>query len=179
MTRWGTRLSRTLYGLLLFLLVLTALAALAAVASILWTWLHPQTLWESPLHVHYAHAEIFWPNTAEARLAISLVGLMLCATVALGLVPLLQVARTAMTGDPFVRANIARLRIIASAFLIIALGRLLLPLMLPSPASDLFQVQPTDARLDAGPLFAALVIFVLAEVFREGVRLRDDVDATI
>ncbi len=177
MTLLGNWLSRLLYGLLLIMLGLTAVGALVAIVGIVWTWWNPGTLWEYPFKVQYSTVVISWPNTAEARLAVCYVGLGLCTILAMALVPLTQLSRSAMTGDPFAMKNVGRLRIIACAFLLVAAGRILVPSVLPSPAYEIFQ--PAHPHLDFGPLFAALVLFVLAEVFREGVRLREDAEATI
>ncbi len=178
MTGNGKRLSAILYGLVAIMVGLLALATLAAAAGMVWTLFNPQTLWDDPLHIRYAdHVNIAWPNTAEARLALCGVGLLLCGIVATGLIPLLRLCRSAVAGNPFARENVGRLRMIALAFLLVALGQVAMPFVLPKAAQILFQ--PAESHLDLGPLLAALVILILADVFREGVRLREDAEGTI
>ncbi len=178
MTGSGKRLSAILYGLVVIMVGLLALATLVAAAGIVWTWFNPQTLWDAPLHIRYAdHAAIAWPNTAEARLTLCGVGLLLCGILATGLIPLLRLCHSAVAGNPFARENVGRLRMIALAFLLVALAQVAMPFVLPKAALILFQ--PAESHLDLEPLLAALVILILADVFREGVRLREDAEGTI
>jgi hypothetical protein len=83
----------------------------------------------------------------------------------------------AMTaGDPFHPDNVRRLRVTALVLGLIEINRYLFA------AIDRFVlgVQPRGGlNLDFTPWFAVLVIVVLAEVFREGARLRRDAELTI
>jgi hypothetical protein len=83
----------------------------------------------------------------------------------------------AMTaGDPFHPDNVRRLRVIALVLGLIEINRYLFA------AIDHFvlRVRTHDTlNLDFTPWFAVLVIVVLAEVFREGARLRRDAELTI
>jgi len=88
-----------------------------------------------------------------------------------------RVFATLTIGEPFQVDNVRRLRIIGFA---------LLALELLSYAARAFaaSVVPEDVeRIDYWPnftaWFAVLVVFVLAEVFREGARLRREAELTI
>lgn len=83
----------------------------------------------------------------------------------------------AMTaGDPFHPDNVRRLRVIGLVLALLefdgyifgALGRFVLH---ADPYADI--------NINLTPWFAVLVVFVLAEVFREGARLRRDAELTI
>jgi len=83
----------------------------------------------------------------------------------------------AMTaGDPFHPDNVRRLHVIGLVLALLeldgyifgAIGRFML------------HVEPyAGININLTPWFAVLVIFVLAEVFREGARLRRDAELTI
>jgi hypothetical protein len=82
----------------------------------------------------------------------------------------------AMTaGDPFHPDNVRRLRVTALVLGLIEINRYLFA------ALDRFVLglHPRSLSLDFTPWFAVLVIVVLAEVFREGARLRRDAELTI
>ena len=83
----------------------------------------------------------------------------------------------AMTaGDPFHPDNVRRLRVTALVLGLIEINRYIFA------ALDHFVlgVRPRGGlNIDFTPWFAVLVIVVLAEVFREGARLRRDAELTI
>ena len=83
----------------------------------------------------------------------------------------------AMTaGDPFHPDNVRRLRVTALVLALIEINHYLFA------AIDRFVLRihtPGGVSLDFTPWFAVLVIVVLAEVFREGARLRRDAELTI
>lgn len=87
-----------------------------------------------------------------------------------------RVFATMIAGDPFDPDNVNRLRVIGfalaamelTAWLARAVARALLPQM---------QTLKMDVNLTAW--FAVLVVFVLAEVFREGARLRSEAEFTV
>ena len=78
-------------------------------------------------------------------------------------------------GDPFHPDNVRRLRVTALVLGLIEINRYLFA------ALDRFVLglHPRRLSLDFTPWFAVLVIVVLAEVFREGARLRRDAELTI
>jgi hypothetical protein len=83
----------------------------------------------------------------------------------------------AMTaGDPFHPDNVRRLRVTALVLALIELNRYLFVAL----DHFVFGLRPLGGfNLDFTPWFAVLVIVVLAEVFREGARLRRDAELTI
>ena len=85
-----------------------------------------------------------------------------------------QIFQTLVAGDPFHPDNVRRLRVIGAAIAVLEVIRY--PIVMFAP--------PIFHRGFAGGInlsawFAILVIFVLAEVFREGARLRRDAELTI
>jgi hypothetical protein len=112
-----------------------------------------------------------------APLAFSLMALALyLAFLILILDRLRKVTRTLTVGDPFQPENVGRLRFIGLGLIgLEAAGmplRAALNWLLPQQASPVFSLNLTA-------WFAVLVVFVLAEVFREGARLRRDAELTI
>ncbi len=87
-----------------------------------------------------------------------------------------RIFRTLIVGDPFHPDNVRRLRIIAASLAVLEFGR-----NAASGLSEMFL--PPGAHIGGGvgltTWFAVLVILVLAEVFREGARLRREAELTI
>ena len=83
----------------------------------------------------------------------------------------------AMTaGDPFNPENVRRMRVIGLALIVLEVAALVLRMA----ASALFpSVSPPGLDMNLTAWFAILVVFVLAEVFREGARLRDEAEFTV
>jgi hypothetical protein len=91
---------------------------------------------------------------------------------------LLAIVETVRAGDPFVAANAHRLRTIAWAlfalqilsFLVGAVGK---SISTPTHPVDL------DAGFSINGWLAVLLTFLLAQVFAEGARMRDDLEGTV
>ncbi len=87
-----------------------------------------------------------------------------------------RVFETLIQGDPFRSQNVARLRLIGLGLIALEglgyLVRLAASYALTSRAHH-------DVPINLTAWFAILVVFVLAEVFREGARLRDEAELTI
>lgn len=82
---------------------------------------------------------------------------------------------TLTAGDPFHPANVNRLRLIGLVLAALELGRYAVwAISQWLPAVD--RVEP---NLNLTAWFSVLVVFVLAEVFREGARLRREAELTI
>jgi len=129
------------------------------------------------------------PTRREERLAalVNLVPLLL----GLAILALLRgIARSVRDGDPFVAVNVRRLRAIGALLIlgVVALhfaetalrDALLDPYRLSSP--DVFTepgLRPPDRDFDESPPLFGLGVFVLAQVFAHGTRLREYVAATI
>lgn len=91
-----------------------------------------------------------------------------------------RIIDTVGLGDPFIPANAARLG--QMAWLLVGIELATLPLnglcvwlvhRAQSPEVTI------DVDLSLSNLFVALVLFILARVFREGARLRDEVEGTV
>lgn len=93
--------------------------------------------------------------------------------------------RSVMKGDPFGSANVARLRrlgfILVAGGPIVALVNYLLRLSLfdAMPVVPSVELGVEGFSLPAGALLGGLAVFILAEVFAFGVRLREDAEGTI
>lgn len=92
-------------------------------------------------------------------------------------VPLLGLLRSISKGTPFVAANVVRLRLIAATFAVAVFAQAILPLS--GSVDAMIVVGSTGSQVAWTNLFAVLALLIAAELFQEGVRLRDDVDATI
>ncbi len=88
-----------------------------------------------------------------------------------------RVFETLIVGDPFRPQNVARLRVVGFALIgLEILGYIL------HRVTDMFipgRAHVFSLSVNLTGWFAILVVFVLAEVFREGARLRQDADLTI
>jgi len=93
-----------------------------------------------------------------------------------------RVFQTLIAGDPFHPDNVRRLRIIAAALAGLELSRYVLAalaiLVVKHLGLDADQVD-VNGDISINTWFSVLVIAVLAEVFREGARLRRESELTI
>jgi hypothetical protein len=87
-----------------------------------------------------------------------------------------RIFRTLIAGDPFHPDNVRRLRVIGVTLAILEIGR-----YAAAGVSAMFLAGkvPLGGGVNLTAWFAVLVIFVLAEVFREGARLRREARLTI
>ena len=86
-----------------------------------------------------------------------------------------RISQTLTAGDPFHPDNVARLRLIGLMLAGLELGRYVfwaVGALLPG-------VQRNEPGVGLTAWFSVLVVFVLAEVFREGARLRREAELTI
>lgn len=86
-----------------------------------------------------------------------------------------QIFTTLTAGDPFHPRNVQRLRLIGLMLAALELGRYAVWGMRPL----LPFVRRADPNFNLTAWFSVLVVFVLAEVFREGARLRREAELTI
>ena len=109
---------------------------------------------------------------------IAMIGLVTIPLYHLILTRLLAIVETARAGDPFVAANAARLQAIAWTMVALQLCALAIAIIVKDLS---LTARPID--IDAGPsiagLLAILLTFVLARVFAEGARMRDDLEGTV
>ena len=88
-----------------------------------------------------------------------------------------QIFATLTRGDPFQPLNVQRLRVIGVTLIALECWNLFVPPLLrrvlPGELGD------SERGLSLTGAFSILVVFVLAEVFREGARLRREAELTI
>ena len=93
-----------------------------------------------------------------------------------------RIFQTLIAGDPFHPENVKRLRIIAGALAALELGRYAF-IGVAFAISRMLDLDITELDLSGqanlDPWFSVLIIVVLAEVFREGARLRGEAELTI
>lgn len=87
-----------------------------------------------------------------------------------------KIFATLTAGDPFHPENVTRLRVIGLALAALELGRYVIWIASAWLLPGENRVEP-DLSLTSW--FSVLVVFVLAEVFREGARLRREAELTI
>jgi uncharacterized protein YacL len=110
--------------------------------------------------------------------SIAVIGLMLVPIYHFILTRLLAIVGTVRAGDPFVAANAARLHRIGWALLVLQGFGLAIGLIVKAISAPAHPV-----NISAGPtipgLLAVLLTFILARVFAEGARMRDDLEGTV
>ena len=87
-----------------------------------------------------------------------------------------KIFMTLTAGDPFHPDNVARLRLIGLTLAALELGRYAFKAVSAWIMTSAKGVEPS---LNLTAWFSVLVVFVLAEVFREGARLRREAELTI
>jgi hypothetical protein len=110
--------------------------------------------------------------------AIAVLGLVAIPLNYAILARLLAIVRTVRGGDPFVEDNASRLQAIAWVLLTLQLLGLVIEAIaryvaVPGRPLDL------DAGFSVNGWLAVLLTFVLARVFAEGARMRDDLEGTV
>ena len=88
-----------------------------------------------------------------------------------------KIFRTLTLGDPFQPDNVRRLRQIGVILAVVTGGVFIAQMMIARVAPGVLSPQGFSDLLT--PVFSVLVVFVLAEVFREGARLRRESELTI
>lgn len=113
-------------------------------------------------------------------------GLRAIAVVGLATIPLnylifkrlLGIAETVREGDPFVPENAARLQAIAWALVALQLLGLVVWALAEAISTPAHPID-IDAGFSANGWLAVLLTFVLARVFAEGARMRQDLEGTV
>src|SRR3989442_91336 len=123
------------------------------------------------------------PSPETERLVV---GLRAIAALGLGVIPLnyavlkrlLAIVETVRAGDPFVGANAARLQAIAWALLALQLLSLVIGAIAKTVSTPAHPLN-VDAGFSINGWLAVLLTFLLARVFAEGTRMREDLDGTV
>jgi hypothetical protein len=110
--------------------------------------------------------------------AIAVIGLVGVPLNYLVLRRLLAIVETVRAGDPFVAANASRLQTIARALLALQLLSLVIGAIVKavSPPEHPLHIQ---AGFSISGWLAVLLMFLLARVFAEGTRMREDLEGTV
>src|SRR5687768_9415753 len=123
------------------------------------------------------------PSPDAERLVM---GLRVVAVLGLAVIPLnyavlkrlLAIVETVRAGDPFVAANAARLQAIAWTLLALQLLSLVIAAIAKIVSTPAHPVD-LDAGFSINGWLAVLLTFLLARVFAEGTRMRDDLEGTV
>lgn len=128
-------------------------------------------------------AEVRFPSpTPMQRTLYVLSRLLPAALVLAGVLLLLQIVRSVRRGDPFDGANSRRLATLAVLVVAGGLGGSLVYQLVDNYlliSADVDYITVMDLSFSLLPVLAGFGILVLAEVFRQGTRLRDDVDGLV
>ena len=111
-------------------------------------------------------------------MAIAAVGLVVVPLNYIVLKRLLAIVETVRAGDPFVAANAERLQAIAWALLALQLLSLVVGAIVKTVSTPEHPVD-IDAGFSINGWLAVLLTFLLARVFAEGARMRDDLEGTV
>ena len=91
---------------------------------------------------------------------------------------LIAIVDTVRAGDPFVAANAARLQTIAKAMLVVQLLSMAIGAIAKSISTAAHPIK-LDAGFSINGWLAVLLTFLLARVFAEGTRMREDLEGTV
>jgi len=157
-----------------FALVVAAAGMALAIIVVLLVSFRPELLTHNIIDLGDLHLQGPWIGPALAGLLLGLELYIGGAIVIVG--RLRRIFQTLIAGDPFHPANVRRLRVIGSTLALLEVGR-----YAASTIDHL--IFHGHANIGGGvnltTWFAVLVIVVLAEVFREGARLRGEAELTI
>ena len=91
---------------------------------------------------------------------------------------LLAIVETVRAGDPFVAANAARLQTIAWGLLSLQVLGMVIDVIAKAVSTPAHPVD-LDAGFSANGWLAVILTFILARVFEEGARMRDDLEGMV
>lgn len=165
------------YFLLWIVAAATALAAVAGV--VLAPFLPSDPLGDDSLYLNGREYEELAP-----LLPFAVVGLVLVLGYIAGLIAIVgrlrRIFSTLTAGDPFQPENVTRLRFVGVVLAALLLLGYAMPMVMNGLFPDLTaEVEVEAAAFSLSSWFSVLVVFVLAEVFREGARLRREAELTI
>ena len=165
-------LSRRVLWILLVLNWVCVLAFAALLAALV-----------SPIGTHVVGelSRLYAPEQAVlmVRAMIWLMALGIAAGIAVHILfrRMLAIVATAIAGDPFTSANAQRLRVVGWALLVIQILDLAfgaLSVMINTSTEEVFGWSPS-----VGGWISVLMVFVLARVFEQGSRMRDELAMTV
>jgi hypothetical protein len=109
---------------------------------------------------------------------IAVLGILAVPLAHIVLTQLLRIVRSVRVGDPFVSENAARLRTIAWSVLGLELLHLVVGVAAARASSETAPLD-IDWSFSLTPWLAVLLLFVLARVFEQGARMREELAGTI
>jgi Protein of unknown function (DUF2975) len=110
--------------------------------------------------------------------AIAVLGLAVVPLNYVALKRLLAIVETVRAGDPFVAANASRLQAIAWALLTLQLLSIVIDAIGKAASTPAHPVK-LDAGFSINGWLAVLLTFLLARVFAEGTRMREELEGTV
>jgi len=158
---------------------LRILLVLNIVASVVFVVILIATVWPLAPRIEHGLAIRFPQVDAHGLLVVFRlvlgIGLLTAGAAHLIFRRLLAIIATAAAGDPFTAANGARLRVIAWALLAIQI----LDLGFGAISLTMDASVGLDWNFSLGGWIAVLMLFVLARVFEQGSRMRDELAMTV
>lgn len=118
------------------------------------------------------------PRLIIAMRLIMLLGICATPIVHIVLVRLLTIVDTVSVGNPFIVANADRLKTIAWALLTLELMHFAVGMIAKAVSSEVAEMH-IDWGFSLTRWLAVLMLFVLARVFEQGARMREDLEGTI
>jgi DUF2975 family protein len=109
---------------------------------------------------------------------VMVIGVLAAPVTHVALTRLLAIVSTVSLGDPFVAKNAARLRQIAWAALGLEILHLCVGIVVASVSSKAAPLD-LDWTFSLTPWLAVLLLFVLARVFDQGTRMREELEGTV
>ena len=137
-------------------------------------------LWQASILVHLSQSagRALPPSMANA---ISGMFALIALSAALGFLFICNLRRivdSVAEGDPFIPENAVRLE--NMAWLVVAIEVVAVPAgMLSGWISYVSHVRYLDVGVSIGALILALILFVLARIFRRGADMRDELEGTV
>ena len=169
--RGALAFSRRLLGVLT---VLNWIYGAGILLMFIWSFFQAETLFRALGVAEMERSE----NIRRGMQAIMLIGLVCVPVTNIALTRLLAIVRTVRIGDPFVLDNAGRLRTIAwSTFALTVAGAVVGGIAEGVTAS----VGGLDVnwKFSFTPWLAVLLLFVLAQVFEHGARMRAELEGTV
>ncbi|MGI8836048.1 MAG: DUF2975 domain-containing protein [Pyrinomonadaceae bacterium] len=121
------------------------------------------------------------PDTERLIMGLRAIAVLGLAAIPLNhavLSQLLAIVKTVRGGDPFVAANASRLQAIAWVLLALNLLSIVIGTIADSVSSPAHPLH-IDAGFSINGWLAVLLTFLLARVFAEGTRMREDLEGTV
>jgi hypothetical protein len=164
-------LSRTVLRLVIKLNLLMGVLILALLlASLIW-----ETFVMRALGVRPADS---YPALLFGLRLIMVIGICGVPVVHFVLTRLLAIVESVSLGNPFMQANAARLQTIAWALLALELMNIAVSAIAAKASSAKVPLH-FDYDFSLTPWLAVLLLFVLARVFEQGARMREDLEGTV